>query len=279
MSTHSRVPAGVTAGGQFSTSARAEAEVALDPSTYQAHANALAARLAATVGAEKANEIEVSTSVSCGAPAGARWLSTSVDVPDSPMGEQVSVGAYLLPDGRTSELGVEITWNVEETQDSTLTRDGSSLPWNPHRSEENLDEHVAQVRGLARQQRALDVCLNEPQRTHRAKYIPSSGRYDILLATAAVDSRGRTVVEFSDGRGTRRDKVLVRLDECRHVESLAVDTHYGLLAVGEDDREKVAATLDRNLTLELVENLGTDSDTWGVASLSRRMARALPQDD
>lgn len=277
MSTHSRVPAGVTAGGQFATSARAEAEVALTPSTYQAHANALAARLAATLGAQKANEVEVSTSVSCGAPTGARWLSTSVDVPDSPLGEQISIGAYLLPDGRTSELGVEITWNVEATQGSTLTRDGTSLPWNSHRTEENLDEHVAQVRTLARHQRALDASLNGPQRTQRAKYIPSSGRYDILLATAAVDSRGRTVVEFSDGRGTRRDKVLVRLDECRRVESMAVDTPYGLLTVGEDDREKVAATLDRNLTLELGED--TSGANWGVASLSRRMAGAIPQDD
>lgn len=277
MSTQSRVPAGVTTGGQFSTSERAEADVRLAEGTYGAHAAALAQRLAAALGTDQVAEVEVSRDVACGAPVGARHVTAAVDVPGSPIGERVAIGGYLSPDGSVTDLALESQW-FDTGSDVAGARDGIALPFNPHRTADDLESHVETARMIGRHQRALDHAINAPQR-NRPERSPVLGYFEILHATAACDSQGRPVVELQNGRRQGSRKVLVRLDECRRVESLAVDTEHGLLTVGEDDREKVAGSLDRALAYELGEPLGTDPNAWGVASLSRRMAGAIPQDD
>ncbi|WP_251153617.1 hypothetical protein [Cellulosimicrobium sp. Marseille-Q4280] len=276
MSTHSRVPAGVTTGGQFSTSARGEADVTLASDPYEAHATALGQRLAAAVGADQVADVELSRDVSCGAPEGARHLKLTVDVPGTSIGERVVAGGYLMPDGSVRELTLESQWFDPYEDDGDELRDGVQMPFEPQRTGEYLESHVETARMIGRHQRALDDAINQPQRRRRG---PLNGYFEILHATAACDSQGRPVVEVVNGRRKGASKVLLRLDECRRVESMAVGTDFGLLTVGEADRDKVAGSLDRDLAYELGEDLGTDPSIWGVASLSRRMAGAIPQDD
>lgn len=278
MSTQSRVPAGVTTGGQFSTSTRAESAAALVPATLEEHAAMVGQRLAAAVGADQVADLELNHNVSCGAPEGARHLKLTVDVPGTEIGERVVAGGYLMPDGSVRELTLSSQWFDPYNEDGEETRDGAQLPFDPQRTGENLKSHVEIARMIGRHQRALDAEINEPQRCRPGRS-PLAGYFEILHATAACDSQGRPVVQVVNGRRKGASKVLIRLDECRRVESMAVDTEYGLLTVGEADREKVAGSVDRNLAYELGEELGTDPSVWGVASLSRRMAGVIPQDD
>ena len=273
MTTQTRVPAGVTTGGQFSTSSRAEADVALADDPYQGHAATIGDRLAAAVGADAVTELDVEKVNSCGVPPDARFVSMQVDVPGSPIGEQVRLGALLFPDGATREVAMTSAWRDPEGEGI----DAISLPHDARRDHTDLGTHVEDVRLIGRHQRALDASLNRPQREHARKYRPI-GRNEILNAVAGRDSQGRTVVTFEDGHGGR-EALRVRLDECRRVEALAIETMYGRVSVGDGDRDKVAGRLDRDLAFALGEELGTDPNAWGVSSLSARMAGALPQDD
>ncbi|GEL48763.1 hypothetical protein CHO01_38790 [Cellulomonas hominis] len=176
-----------------------------------------------------------------------------------------------MPDGTVRELSLESIWDDPERGES---RDGVAVPYDPTRTADDLELHVETARRLGRHQRALDAAINAPQR--RSK--PSVMRgFDILYASAACDSQGRTIVQFEDGRCTNSDRVVLRLDERRRVEAIGVNTQFGLLLVRDDDMDRVAGAVDRDLGWALGESM--DLAERGVTTLSSRLARVLPQDD
>lgn len=262
----SRVQPGVAAGGEFATELKSESGISLGPTTHQETAAATAQRMLADALGQRPGAIDVQLRAvsACGVAAGSQSVTLTAKVQDTTL----SIGFLTAPAGATSELSATVTWDAPELADYGYDTDQTSTPYDQNRSVTSLTiaAIVADVTRQARQQRAFDTAINNPQ------LVRSNGilrPHEVVRAEAVVVD-GRTYVKITDGGRPRSRSVTLRVDDTG-ITGARVDTEYGPVTVTEPkELEGVLRDIDVRLTLAM----GLASDTCGREHLTALLAEA-----
>lgn len=256
MSNETRQPSGTPTGGQFASTGHTETGTTLDaapaygtlPEIIEAR-DALADAL--NVPAEQVT-IEVDDAHMCGQEPGTVHVRLSADVPDDVLNQEVSIGFYREPSGRTAQMACTVEWDREPLPGLDYTRDSTSTAYDYSRGADTdtVRETVTHMTRQAALQRALNTQLNDPQ---SAAKLASTTRgrdawYDILRADAQVTAAGTSFV-FTDRRGGRESSKLgLDVDGTGQIAHGWIDTDYGTVRLaGTTNLHRVCGRLEQEL--------------------------------
>jgi len=271
VSTQNRIQPGVREGGQFTTGARAESDVALAPTSgdYDHVVDHVHNQFAGALGVEPDQvEVEVKDVGVCGLSAEARPVTMSAPLPGSTTGQDVTVSVVVFPGGSTRDLRVSIGW--EDPGDSTM-RQSVGTSYGSTRTIEELPQVLEKVKDQAAVQVELDKTVNQPQRERDPRHDYSG----TLYASALHPEHGGREVQFSSGPG-QADAITVAFDTGNNLNHVRLGTKFGEITVGNQDEEKVLRRMDGELTFGLGEDYSAKAPNLGRASFAERMARILP---
>lgn len=254
--TQKRQPVGTPTGGQFATGSRAETSTTLDaPSGYDVESVITAARgsLADSLGVPATDvTVEFNDSHLCGKEAGAVHVRMHADVPDDPARQQVALGFYREPSGRTTEMACEVSWARTPLPGLDYTRDVTSTAFDYSRTAdpETIASTVGYTLRQAEVQRAIDTRVNDPQ-SSKILNDPSPRRgaswWDILSIRANQTAEG-LFLEFEDRtNGERRNRVILAVDDTDKVSRGRLDSDFGWVSLDGENLERVCGELEWNM--------------------------------
>src|SRR5665647_368411 len=208
--------------------------------------------LASALGVDPSTvESRIDARRACGRTPGSANVAVTAALDDD-LHSEVELSFEVTQTGGIPEMGCTVQYDVEPIGGYDRDSVGSKLGYNQSVDEASIARLIADTLDQARMQRNAEATINRPQ--HEANLAPDSRRnYLDALRVEVVAGGARPAVEIVNHRGSiGRHRVHLELELGTGIITDGwLDTRYGNLRLQDENLDRVAGQVDRDLAFAL----------------------------